>query len=283
MAYPAEMRFLFRFANTLRTSEGVIVDTNNRVFVPEATVETVLNELHAGHPGCLTMLTRAKSWFFWQHMTQDIRTYSEQCETCALYRPWQAVEPLLPRSMPNRPGETVAADFFQLRQKGYLVLYDVFSQFPVLWPVSTASTASLLKASRAAFQFTGCPRVFSCDQGGAFDSQEFRIFAQSIGMKIEYSLAEYPQSNGGHDPEAEFLHVPCSAANPEQVEHGRVSTSSRSSRRVSRSPKRYGCVFTTDNIEPQRRRKKDYCRDCKTEECEHCYGFKGDSSTESNE
>ncbi len=122
--------------------------------------------------------------------------FAESCGICALHRPRQASEPLSPWAMPSCPGETVAADCFHVGTKRFLVLYDEFSQFPFLWPVQSESANELLQACRACFQVTGCPRYFWSDQGGAFDSQSFRNFAQSIGMLPCYSSAEYPQSNG---------------------------------------------------------------------------------------
>jgi transposase InsO family protein len=203
--FPQFARFLFPYHHTLRTVRGVVVDTQNRVYVPRATQATVLQELHIGHPGATTMMARAKQLFFWQHMHQDVVQYSEQCGMCALHRPRQPSEPLRPRDMPTRPGETIAADFFQIGAKRFLALYDVFSQFPFLWPVRAESASELLQACRAFFQFTGCPRQFWSDQGGAFDSQAFRMFAQSIGMRVCYSSAEYPQSNGAAESAVKIL------------------------------------------------------------------------------
>jgi transposase InsO family protein len=98
--------------------------------------------------------------------------------------------------MPRAPGEGIEAAFFQCQGKSYLVLYNVFSQFPFLWAVPTLSASALMAACRAFFQFAGCPREFWCDQGGAFDSDSFRAFAEALGIKICYTSAEYPQSNG---------------------------------------------------------------------------------------
>jgi transposase InsO family protein len=107
--------------------------------------------------------------------------------------------------MPTAPGETVAADFFQIGHSRFLAIYDVFSQFPFLWPVKSESAEELMRACRAFFQFTGCPRFFWSDQGSAFDSHAFRNFAQSIGMRVRYSSAEYPQSNGAAESAVKVL------------------------------------------------------------------------------
>ncbi len=203
--YPPIARFLYSFHHTLRRSNGVIVDTHNRTYVPEACKEVVLRELHIGHPGKVAMHDRAKRLFFWQHLHHDVSQFAESCGICALHRPRQASEPLSPRTMPSCPGETIAADYFHVGAKRFLVLYDVFSQFPFLWPVQSESANELLQACRACFQFTGCPRYFWSDQGGAFDSQSFRNFAQSIGMQPCYSSAEYPQSNGAAESAVKIL------------------------------------------------------------------------------
>jgi hypothetical protein len=71
--------------------------------------------------------------------------------------------------------------------------------------VQSESSMELLRAWRAFFQFTGCPAHFWCDRGGAFDSHEFRSFADSIGMRICYSSAEYPQSNGAAESAVKIL------------------------------------------------------------------------------
>jgi transposase InsO family protein len=204
-ACPAFARFLWSVRHDLRIVDGVLVDNHDRVFVPAAARAAVLREVHLGHPGLSTMTKRAKQLFFWPTMHADMTAISSNCETCALHAPQHAREPLLCRPMPTRPGETVAADFFQLGSKFYLALYDVFSQFPLLWPVSHPSTHALLTACRVFFQFSGCPEHWWSDRGGAFDSHEFRQFAASIGMQLHFSSAEYPQSNGAAESAVKIL------------------------------------------------------------------------------
>ncbi len=187
----------------------------NRVFVPEPARSTILQELHMGHPGKVAMQQRAKHLFFWLHMSRDVEQFAEDCGTCTLHRPRQNTEPLQPRQMPSKPGETVAADFFHLGERRYLVLYDVFSQFPYLQLVRSESTSELARACRTFFQFAGCPRFFWCDRGGAFDSGEFRTFAESLGMQIRHSSVEYPQSNGAAESAVKILKHLAAVSNTE--------------------------------------------------------------------
>ncbi len=203
--FPQCFHFLRPHCHELCVADGVLVDSRNRVYVPEAAGRAVLQELHIGHPGQSTMLARARKIFFWPNMQSDVEKLAVACGYCALHRPSQAREPLQPRDMPCAPGEVIATDFFQIRTQCFLAIYDVFLQFPFLWPVRSKSTAKLLRACRAFFQFTGCPRAFWCDQGSAFDSNEFRAFADSIGMRVCYSSAEYTQSNGAAESAVKIL------------------------------------------------------------------------------
>jgi transposase InsO family protein len=203
--YPSEMRFLRRTAEQLRIADGVLVDLQGRVYVPTAARALVLRELHLGHPGTATTLRRAHELFFWPTMNNDTNEYCARCETCARCAPRPASAPLLPRPMPRVPGQVIAADFFEFNRKQYVAFYDVFSQFPFLWPVASTSAAALINGCRVFFQFSGCPQQLWCDQGSAFDSYEFRDFAEELGISIKYSSAEYPQSNGSAESAVKVL------------------------------------------------------------------------------
>jgi transposase InsO family protein len=203
--YPSHTRFLKRVAEQLRITDGIVADLRGRVYVPAAARAVVLRELHLGHPGASTTLRRAQDLFFWPTMNGDINEYCARCEMCARQIPRPVAAPLLPRPMPRCPGQVIAADFFELNNKRYVAFYDVFSQFPFLWQVPSASTAALTNGCRIFFQFTGCPEQLWCDQGSAFDSYEFRDFATELGIKICYSSAEYPQSNGAAESAVKLL------------------------------------------------------------------------------
>ncbi len=204
-ACPAFARFLWSTRHEYRIVDGVLVDSRDRVFVPTAARSQVLCELHLGHPGLSSMTRRADAIFFWPTFHSDLAALMSRCETCALHAPKHARENLLCRPMPSHPGETIAADFFQIGTKTYLAMYDVFTQFPFLWPVRQATAQALIAACRVFFQFSGCPVHWWSDRGGAFDSREFHTFAASIGMKIHFSSAEYPQSNGAAESAVKIL------------------------------------------------------------------------------
>jgi transposase InsO family protein len=204
-ACPPFARFLWPSRHSVRILDDVLLDEHDRVYVPPSARPAVLQEVHLGHPGVSASLRRATKYFFWNTIRVDIEQHVANCVPCAMHAPRQAAEPLLRRPMPSSPGETVAGDFFQLGSRYYLALYDVFSQFPLLWPVSHPSAHAVIQACRVFFQFTGCPRHWWSDRGGAFDSADFRAFAASIGMQLHFSSAEYPQSNGSAESAVKLL------------------------------------------------------------------------------
>jgi hypothetical protein len=123
-------------------------------------------EVHLGHPGIDATLQRASRHFFWSTLRGDVTQHVASCEMCALHAPQQAAEPLLRRPVPAFLGETVAGDFFQIGSRYYLAMYNVFSRFPLLWPVSHPSAKAVITACRFFFQFTGCPRHWWSNRGG---------------------------------------------------------------------------------------------------------------------
>jgi hypothetical protein len=44
--------------------------------------------------------------------------------------------------------------------------------------------------------------------------------------------------------------------------------------------RRFGVIFTSRNVPPRMVRFKDYCRDCKKEDCSLCYRPEGEESSD---
>jgi transposase InsO family protein len=78
----------------------------------------------------------------------------------------------------------------------YLVVVDVFSNFPFLYRCASPSASSLLQAAQAVFLQTGLPRVFLSDGGPAFVSEQFQTFLRACNVTHRCSSPQYLQSNG---------------------------------------------------------------------------------------
>ncbi len=175
---------------------GPFVLYRDRLCVPRVLQHAALQFLHEGHPGVVLMQERARQLLFWPRITKDIHGFVLSCVSCARVASARPREPLLPSSPPSGPGDHVAADFCVFHAKRYLVFYDMFSNFPFLFPVHNETTNELLRCVRTVFLQTGLPTLFASDNGAAFASTKFQTFLKTCGTTHCASSPRYPQSNG---------------------------------------------------------------------------------------
>ena len=74
-----------------------------RVVVPSVCRETILVELHEGHPGIVRMKALSRSYVWWPGITSDIETVVHLCTECQMSQATPALAPLQPWSWPSRP------------------------------------------------------------------------------------------------------------------------------------------------------------------------------------
>ena len=53
---------------------------------------------------------------YWPRLDADIADYANRCKTCTQHKAKQAVQPMLPRDVPDSPWQELAADFFIHKQ-----------------------------------------------------------------------------------------------------------------------------------------------------------------------
>ena len=53
-----------------------------RIILPTRAIKPVMNRLHAGHAGQEKTVTLAQQLYYWQNMTNDIKTVVENCNEC---------------------------------------------------------------------------------------------------------------------------------------------------------------------------------------------------------
>lgn len=181
---PADVKFLWPFRDTIRVEENMLMDGENRVYVPEKSRGQVLQELHEGHPGEIYFHKRVLKQFFWKGVRADASQWVKNCFECARLHPQNKRAPLLPRKILPKPGAIVASDFFEIDRKMYLVFYDVFSQFPYVFDVPRADVQSLIKCALQFFQWTGCPCEFWSDNGECTWRKNFKIYWLSWEFRL---------------------------------------------------------------------------------------------------
>jgi transposase InsO family protein len=106
-------------------------------------------------------------------------------------------EPLLPSSFPERPWQTLAADFFKCENVDYLLVVDYFSRYVEVCAMQKNKTATeVCRVMKSIFSRYGIPEKVKLDNGPPFNSGEYLQFANEWGFEVAHSSPKYPKSNG---------------------------------------------------------------------------------------
>lgn len=93
----------------LSTLSGCIV-WGSQVVIPPRVRESLLAELHSGHPGCSRMKSVARGLFWWPRLNHDIEMAVKQCRICQQVQPLPPSAPLRPWSWPTQPWSRLHVD-----------------------------------------------------------------------------------------------------------------------------------------------------------------------------
>ena len=146
--------------------------------------------LHAAHQGTARMASRAQASVFWPGASVDIDNVRRRCIDCLRMAPSQ------PHMPPATPMQAVAADYFYIQGKHYLVIVDRVSRWPhIVFQPSGAK--DLFKALIAYFSTFGVSAELGSDGGPEFTAQETAAFLDPWGVCHRLSTAYNHEFNGG--------------------------------------------------------------------------------------
>lgn len=185
---------------SLKIENGILLHENDRIFVPFSKRLKLLTVAHGCHHGEKATIERLKSRFFWPGMHDACKTFVKECRTCSLTKPKfkdAHMNPVLVKA----PLECLACDFFGPlpSSKGNcygLVVIDVFSRFPFVFPLKNICTANLISKLSEVFALTGFPDAILSDQGTQFESEDFKTFLNKFNIKKLRTNAFHPAGNG---------------------------------------------------------------------------------------
>ena len=121
----------------------------NRVVIPRAGQNLVLQELHEAHPGATRMKQLARTLVWWPSIDQDIENTVKSCAECQTNQS-SPTETLLPWQWPSRPWSRVHVDFMgPFMGHMILVLVDSHSKWIEAHVMSSVtSTLSIARNER---------------------------------------------------------------------------------------------------------------------------------------
>ena len=168
-----------------------------QIITPPTLRPDVLRRLHDGHQGVTKTRANAVSSVWWPGIWLEITEVVRNCAICEKYRR-ERVEPMKGTAFPDRPWARVGVDFFQHKDKHYLIAVDYFSRDVEICSVpKTVSTAQTILQLKKIFSRHGIPEILFTDNGPQFVSHEFKAFSNDWQFEHITSSPRYPQSNGG--------------------------------------------------------------------------------------
>lgn len=117
--------------NEFSLQNGVIF-RKERVVIPKSLTKRILEELHAGHFGCVKMKSLSRNFCWWLGIDKDIELLVKNCSTCNIFnnnpkriKSKHSWEPA------TEPFQRVHVDFAgPFKGHIFLVLVDAFTRWP---------------------------------------------------------------------------------------------------------------------------------------------------------
>jgi len=190
--------------------EGETLYYRNRKWVPDSEplrtriIEQSHSSLATGHPGRQITYQIVARDFFWPGMSDAIRRFIRNCDTCGRTKPWkEGLQGLLkPLPVPERIWKEVSMDFItELPESNgctnLMVVTDRLSKDPVFVPIPDLKTDTVVQAYFThVLAYHWIPDAIVTDRGPQFLSLFWERLCQLLRIKRRLSTAFHPQTDG---------------------------------------------------------------------------------------
>jgi transposase InsO family protein len=127
-----------------------------------------------------------------------VEQHVRHCRECQSNTDRQSFEPLKPSKMPDKPWQSVSADFFGPTPGGWYWFVNICDHsnkafVSKIWAPSEDSVEPVLDHLFSTF---GAPETYKTDNGSPFQSHRFMDFAKKWGFKHRRVTPEWPRANG---------------------------------------------------------------------------------------
>ena len=186
--------YFYSLIRDLAVTPSGCVLYDNRLMVPAALKQLVINTLHQTHPGQTGMLRLADLVWF-PRIHRDVTAKAQSCTDCI--KKGKNLKPLIPKQslgmLPKlkEPNEEVQIDFagpipFRGHKHNYYTLISVnrLTRYPHAQVFKGCDTQTALNYLEEYCRFHGIPRSLRCDQAQAFKAREFEIFCKNKNIRL---------------------------------------------------------------------------------------------------
>ena len=166
------------YRHQLPILDGVLC-YKERVVIPEALRQGVLQTLHSAHQGRTGMFNRAEQAVFWTGMSADIEKKRSSCRTCIGNAPSQPAGPLLRPPSPAYPFHLMVGDYFSKAGSNFFLVADRYSDWFSIYTAGEYDAEALIQKLRQHFVTFGVPEEFASDMGPLFKAGKIDKFLKT--------------------------------------------------------------------------------------------------------
>ena len=131
-----------------------------RVVIPRRGRDTVLQELHEGHPGMSKMKALARMYVWWPGIDSDIEKSVRICTDCQEVQSSPPIAPLNPWKWLTRPWSRLHLDFMgPFEDRMFLILIDAHSKWIEAFCTQKATSRVVIDVLRTIFARFGIPET----------------------------------------------------------------------------------------------------------------------------
>ncbi|XP_055874549.1 uncharacterized protein LOC129924313 [Biomphalaria glabrata] len=180
-----------------------------QIVVPQTYRKTIIESGHSkpfsGHMAVSRTKKRILQHFYWPSITKDVKKYVSTCHICQMKGPKgrHTQAPLQTVELTDKPFQKVAIDIIgpipiesARKHKYILTLVDTCTRWPEAIPLVNITAIDITRALSEIFSRTGLPEVILSDRGGQFTAEITKAFMDMYKIRMKFTTAYHPQSNG---------------------------------------------------------------------------------------
>ena len=140
--------------------EGLLMLDAKRIILPKNAIKPIMERLHASHADQDKTIKLAQQLYFWQNMSNNIKTIIDNCNECQTHRPSQVTNLRVttpPLIAYGAPMAHVGLDLFDFAGKKHLICVDRWSGFLLYKRLNSTSTQSVINVLENWFNILGWP------------------------------------------------------------------------------------------------------------------------------
>ncbi|PFX15928.1 Uncharacterized protein K02A2.6 [Stylophora pistillata] len=191
-----EFKIYYNKQDEFTVEDGCIL-RGTRAVIPAKYQAAVLSELHLNHPGMVRMKSLARLHVWWPSLDHDAEQTVRDCHACQANRCKSPEKVSSPWIWPTRPWQRIHVDFAgPFNGQMFLIVVDAKSKWIEVFPMSSTTASTTIRALRFLFATHGLPEVIISHNGPQFVAQEMKDFLKSNGIRHCLSAPYHPASNG---------------------------------------------------------------------------------------